>query len=162
MRARLLTIEPVAVAGPEADAILRAYFADIISRYQGRPAKAAEVDQVLADEPSDDLTPPGGVFLGAHDVGRLLGCVGVRLVDPNTAELTRMYVAPEARQRGLGRALIATAEAAARELGADVLRLDTRSDLVEARALYASSGFVETPPHNAGQYAEHWFAKPLR
>ncbi|NYV79008.1 GNAT family N-acetyltransferase, partial [Streptomyces sp. UH6] len=39
--------------------------------------------------------------------------------------------------------------------------LDTRSDLVEARALYARLGYRETPPHNDGVYAEHWFAKDL-
>jgi hypothetical protein len=39
--------------------------------------------------------------------------------------------------------------------------LDTRSDLVEARALYARLGYQETEPHNYDPYAEHWFAKNL-
>jgi hypothetical protein len=39
--------------------------------------------------------------------------------------------------------------------------LDTRHDLVEARALYARLGYAETEPHNDDRYAEHWFAKNL-
>ena len=34
-------------------------------------------------------------------------------------------------------------ERKSRELGLDALRLDTRTDLVEARSLYASLGFIE-------------------
>ena len=41
------------------------------------------------------------------------------------------------------------------------VRLDTRADLVEARALYARLGYTETGPHNDEPYAEHWFAKRL-
>ncbi|HEY8981257.1 MAG TPA: GNAT family N-acetyltransferase, partial [Streptomyces sp.] len=39
--------------------------------------------------------------------------------------------------------------------------LDTRADLVEARALYARLGYTETAPHNDDKYADHWFTKPL-
>ncbi len=50
---------------------------------------------------------------------------------------------------------------AARTLGARRIVLDTRHDLVEARALYARLGYLETPPHNDRAYAERWFAKQL-
>lgn len=53
-------------------------------------------------------------------------------------------------------------EKLARAQGLRTLRLDTRSDLVEARTLYAALGYVEVPAFNNGQYAEHWFAKDLR
>lgn len=46
-------------------------------------------------------------------------------------------------------------------LGARHMRLDTRHDLVEARALYARTGYAEVEPFNDDQYAEHWFAKSL-
>ncbi|PWU62123.1 GNAT family N-acetyltransferase, partial [Micromonospora globispora] len=52
-------------------------------------------------------------------------------------------------------------EEQARAAGADRIRLDTRADLVEARALYARHGYVEIPAFNDGQYAEHWFEKTL-
>jgi hypothetical protein len=56
---------------------------------------------------------------------------------------------------------VAAAEEAARVLGARRLILDTRGDLVEARALYARLGYTETGPHNDDIYAEHWFRKDL-
>lgn len=39
---------------------------------------------------------------------------------------------------------------------------DTRTDLVEARALYASCGFIEIPPAatTPGPFQDHWFEKP--
>lgn len=50
----------------------------------------------------------------------------------------------------------------ARALGLRTLWLDTRLDLVEARALYAALGYVEVPAFDNGQYAKHWFTKDLR
>jgi hypothetical protein len=41
------------------------------------------------------------------------------------------------------------------------MRLDTRGDLTEARALYARLGYDEVEPFNDGPYAEHWFEKAL-
>jgi hypothetical protein len=40
-------------------------------------------------------------------------------------------------------------------------RLDTRHDLVEARRLYATHGYVEIPPYSDNPYADHWFDKRL-
>jgi ribosomal protein S18 acetylase RimI-like enzyme len=52
-------------------------------------------------------------------------------------------------------------ESHARRRGLRRLRLDTRHDLIEARELYASLGFVEVAPFNDGPYAEHWFEQIL-
>ncbi len=72
-----------------------------------------------------------------------------------------MFVLPELRGRGGAPLLVAAAEEAARALGARRIVLDTRTDLVEARALYARLGYTETGPHNTDPYAEHWFRKEL-
>ena len=133
----------------------------MVSRYQGRPATTTEVDAVLADEPSDDLTPPTGAFLLARTDDTVLGCAGLRLVGDGVGEVKRVFVTPDARGTGLGTRLMHELEAVARGLGVRTLRLDTRHDLVEARGLYAALGYVEVPAFNAGPYAEHWFAKPL-
>ncbi|MEV6584003.1 GNAT family N-acetyltransferase [Streptomyces sp. NPDC051582] len=148
-------------ATPEATALRRAYYAEVAGRYWKRAATEAEIDEGLQGDPADGLTPPTGDFA----VGRLDGapraCGGIRLLDPLTAELTRVYVDPRARGTGGGAALLTALEAAARALGAERVRLDTRSDLVEARALYARQGYAEIPAYNAGPYAEHWFEKLL-
>ena len=151
------------VTDPESAALLRAYYVELIERYYGRPTDDAEVDAVLAEEPSGDLALPTGEFLVARRDGKPGGCVGVRVLDAGTAELTRMYVSPPARGAGVARLLVGAAEAVAREeFGAARMRLDTRKDLVEARSLYAGLGYGEIAPYNDSPYADHWFEKPLR
>ncbi len=73
-----------------------------------------------------------------------------------------MFVYEGMRGRGGAALLVHAAEDAARALGAERIVLDTRHDLVEARALYARLGYQETGAHNAATYADHWFAKRLR
>jgi GNAT superfamily N-acetyltransferase len=151
------TVQPEPVDSPTAVAVIRTYLADIIGRYYGRPATPAEVDQAIADDPTDDLAR---FFVGRHD-GEVRGCVGFRLVDRETAEMKRMFVDPAARGTGGGAALLAAVEGAAVSFGAAAIRLDTRTDLVEARALYARHGYREVPAFNDDRYAEHWFEKRL-
>jgi ribosomal protein S18 acetylase RimI-like enzyme len=55
--------------------------------------------------------------------------------------LAELYVAPERRGQGLGRALMEAAIELAREKGADYMDLGTAEDDVAARALYESLGF---------------------
>ncbi|WP_231104780.1 GNAT family N-acetyltransferase [Haloechinothrix halophila] len=147
---------------PDGYRILRAYMAEVASRFWGSAATSAEVDEVLLEDPSDDLVPPTGVFLLARDASGPVGCVAVRRLSDGDCELKRMYVDPAARGRGVGRELVAAAEQAAREFGATTLKLDTRADLVEARTLYVSCGFVEIKAYNDAWYADHWYAKRLR
>jgi GNAT superfamily N-acetyltransferase len=147
----------VAEEPAEAALLLRDYFADVASSYYGRPATEAEVDTALAEDPSDDLA----CFLVGRYAGVPSGCVGLRLLEPGVAELTRMFVRPGARRTGGGHALLTAAEDAARTRGARVMRLDTRHDLLAARALYAAHGYAEIPAYSHGPYAEHWYEKRL-
>ncbi|WIX80019.1 GNAT family N-acetyltransferase [Amycolatopsis carbonis] len=156
------SITPIPVDHPDARAILREYLTDVASRYWRRPATETEVDQALADAPGDDLVVPTGTFLVARlPDGTVTGCAGTRVVRPGVNELTKVYVRPAHRGQGGGARLVAAAEEAARSLGAETLRLDTRHDLVEARALYARTGYTEVEPFNDDKYAEHWFSKAL-
>ncbi|MFC0097237.1 GNAT family N-acetyltransferase [Micromonospora marina] len=125
-----------------------------------RVVRPDEPDAALAEDPSDDLAPPTGLLVVACRGGRLAGCAGLRW-QSGWAELTRVYVRPEHRGAGGGAALIAAVEAYAAGGGATRIRLDTRSDLVEARALYARHGYREIPAFNSGPYAQHWFEKAL-
>ena len=74
-------------------------------------------------------------------------------VAADEAEILTIAVLPEARRRGLGRALLeATAtEAAAR--GAVALFLEVSAENVPARALYAGHGFVPVGQRR-GYYAD--------
>jgi GNAT superfamily N-acetyltransferase len=154
-----MSITRLPVGHPDAVAVLRAYVDDVASRYYGRQATEEEIDRALAEDPSEHLDPPTGLFFVAREGGEVIGCVGVKIVDAHTAELTRMYVQARSRGRGWGSRLLLTAEEAARRTGAQAMRLDTRNDLVEARVLYARHGYQEVAPYGERSYADHWYEK---
>lgn len=93
------------------------------------------------------LPPRGRLLLARGGEGALLGMVFVKIVRPETAEIKRLYVSPEARGLGLGRRLADEAIAAARALGAKRVLLDTGRWMTAALALYRDLGFQETPPY---------------
>ncbi|CAM3388102.1 GNAT family N-acetyltransferase [Kibdelosporangium persicum] len=148
----------VATPVPEAMPLVREYYFDIVGRYHGRQMTAGEIDQVLLDEPSDDLL----MLVARSADDKPLGCLGLRFAVPPYAEVKRVYVVPAARGQGVAQALLAEAEKVARQHSAVTMRLDVRSDLVEARALYAKCGYVEVEPFNDDAYVGHWMAKDLR
>jgi GNAT superfamily N-acetyltransferase len=61
-----------------------------------------------------------------------------------------MYVSPEERGRGVGRALLEALESEALALGLSCLVLETGVRQSEATALYRRAGFREIPPF--GEY----------
>ncbi|WP_432544466.1 GNAT family N-acetyltransferase [Kineococcus sp. SYSU DK002] len=155
-----VTVTPADPAGAPARAALCAYYDDIVTRWHGRPATAAEVDELVAGAGDDRLVPPHGLLLLARRGPDVLGCAGLRVLD-GVGEVTRLHVAATARGRGVGTRLLGAVEARARGLGLRVLRLETRRDLVEARRLYARHGFTETERFTDDPYAHHCLAKRL-
>ncbi|MFD5747721.1 GNAT family N-acetyltransferase [Streptomyces sp. NPDC127033] len=159
------SVGPESFATPDATRLRRAYYAEVAGRYWGRPATEAEIDEGLAGDPPDHLTPPTGEFVvGRYGTGGApvaASCGGVRMLDAATGELTRVYVSPTERGTGGGGALLTALENAARRLGARRLVLDTRLDLVEARGLYVKHGFREIPAYSSGPYKEIWYGKKL-
>jgi GNAT superfamily N-acetyltransferase len=141
--------------------ILRGYFDELVGRYYGRQATEEEIDSALRDYPSDDLAPPGGMLLVARERSAVLGCAGLRLLPDCVGEVTRVFVVSTARGTGLGERLMRELGARARALGVRELRLDSRSDLVEAQRLYARIGYEPTASFNKGTPADRWFRKRL-
>ncbi|MBO4258651.1 GNAT family N-acetyltransferase [Streptomyces griseorubiginosus] len=159
------TVAPEPVDSAVAAALWRAYYTEVSDRWyllhEGHRTDPAELEREIAANPGSELAPPTGLLLVARYDGVPAGSAGVRLLDETTAELTRVFVAAELRGKGGAPLLVGAAEEAARTLGARRLVLDTRGDLVEARALYARLGYRETQAHNDDPYAEHWFRKEL-
>ncbi|WP_037314634.1 GNAT family N-acetyltransferase [Amycolatopsis orientalis] len=155
------SFEVTPVDHPDAAQLLREYLDEIASRYYGRQVPEDELDTLLEEHHSRDLVPPTGAFLLAYRDGMLAGCAGVRGATPEIAELTRVFLRKPERGRGGAALLVAAAEDVARGLGATSIRLDTRSDLVEARALYARLGYDEVERFNDNPFAHYFFSKSL-
>jgi len=135
-------------------ALLERYYRELDGRFRdgfdrGRGSAA----------PPEELAAPCGLLLLAWHGQQPVGCGAVRRLDPDTAEIKRMWVDPGARGLGVGRSLLAALEAGAVELGCSAVRLDTAASLTEALALYQSSGYVEIPAYNENPYAAHWLEK---
>lgn len=142
---------------------MRAYIADVASRYYRRPATTLEVDAALSQHPADDLVAPHGVFLVATTgLDVVCGCVALARITRDVGEVRRLHVAPSFRGRGLGRMLMLEVEERARTMGFSQLRLDTRNDLIESQRLYASLGYLDSPPHSGGPFSDRWYRKALR
>jgi putative acetyltransferase len=84
---------------------------------------------------------PGVMFFIARLEGEPVGCGGVAF-DDGFAEVKRMYVRPEARGRGVARAVLARLQEEARARGADRLALETGDERHAAIHLYERAGFT--------------------
>jgi putative acetyltransferase len=84
-----------------------------------------------------------GTFLVARDDGRAVGCGAIRVLDSTTAEAKRMYVEPDQRGKGVGRAVLAGLEAAAKQLGVRRLVLETGIYQDAALSFYRRAGFTQ-------------------
>ena len=81
--------------------------------------------------------------------------------EPDHLHVENVAVRPDAQGRGLGRALMAFAEAEARRRGYGEIRLYTHERMVENLALYPALGFEETGRGVQDGYARVFFRKRL-
>ncbi len=144
-------------ADAEAGRLLLADYLDEIAQRLGGPFDRSR----YPDADPAELTPPRGLLLVAFDGPDPVACGAVRVIAPGVAELKRMYVAPRARGRGLGRALLEALERAAAELGCDTARLDTMGAMAEAGALYRSAGYAPIADYNGNPLATVWMERRL-
>lgn len=96
---------------------------------------------------ADIYMPPDGALLLAKQDGIPAGCVGLRKMEARRCEMKRLYVRPEFRGKGLGKALCSRIILKGRQLGYREMLLDTLSTMTGAQALYRSHGFRETVPY---------------
>ena len=92
--------------------------------------------------PGAYATPDGGLLL-AHVSAQPAGCVALRAFPKQgTCEMKRLFVLPEYRGSGAGRALIESVIQLARTRGYTLMRLDTHAESMGAAVkLYREFGF---------------------
>lgn len=132
---------------PEDTETVRALFNEYIGGL-GVDLSFQDVERELADIPGKYVRPAGTILL-AWDRGKFaLGCVALRaLPTEGDCEMKRLYVRPEARGQDLGRRLVETVIAFARNAKHRRILLDTLASMRTAQELYASLGFRATEPY---------------
>ena len=103
-------------------------------------------DRKVLDDPQGQILTQGGRIYFIERAGEAVGCCALMAMDDGGFEVAKMTIAPVARGQGLSRRLLEACEAAAREVNATRLYLETSSTLGPALALYDSFGFVRLPP----------------
>ena len=97
----------------------------------------------MAAMPGKYAPPKGELLLARGPDGVALGCVGLRpLAEAGTCEMKRLYVTPEGRGLGLGKALAERVVDEARRIGYRRMLLDTLPSLTTAVGLYDRMGFA--------------------
>jgi len=106
-------------------------------------------DKELAGLPGDYAPPEGRLLLAIFD-GQTAGCVALHKIENHVCEMKRLYVRPQFRGKGLGKALAERIIHEAREIGYKKLRLDTVEPVMRAAvAMYRQLGFQEIEPYRA-------------
>ena len=89
-----------------------------------------------------ELSNPLSFWLVAQEDGKLIGYVGSQSVAPE-ADVMNLAVAPEWRNKGIGRALMTALIAQLHSRGITALFLEVRVGNLPAQSLYQSLGFFE-------------------
>lgn len=108
----------------------------------------------------DKFMPPNGRLLLGYAEDRLAGIACLKYLTPSIGEIKRMYVRPEYRKCGLGRALINRLVEEAAQIGYERVRLDSARFMKEAHHLYRTTGFSEIEAYEGSEipkeFQEHW------
>ncbi len=143
--------------------IIRAIFIEFDAPQQGT---------VYSDPTTDDLfslfqqTPKSVLWVAELD-GEVLGCCGllpIAGVGDEYVELVKFYLSPEARGKGIGKALMQKTIDSAKELGYKGVYLESLPHFTTAVKMYEKDGFqrLKTPIGNSIHgTCDVWMAKEL-
>ncbi len=99
----------------------------------------------------DKFMPPKGRLLLGYVDDQPMGIACLKTLTDSIGEVKRMYVRPEARHHGLGRALVNQLLEEARQIGYERARLDSAQFMKEAHQLYRSAGFREIEAYEGSE-----------
>lgn len=152
-----IELRPGDPEGAAALSCLKRYYAELATLIEGGFDPTQQAYAGTSGE-----TPPVVYCVLAWRGEKAVGCgflqwhEGARVV-----EIKRMWVAEDARGRGLARAILAHLEDKARKEDFAFIRLDTNRVLTGAQTLYRNAGYSDIARYSANPYAHHWFGKQL-
>jgi putative acetyltransferase len=127
-----------------------------------RFGEGSKTDEELARLPASYTQHGGAFWVAVSGSQSILGTCGLFPVgDPGDFELRKMYLRPEARGTGAGRALLEECTAWARAQGGKRLVLDTTEQMVRAIAFYERHGFVRDDAQIRGSRCSRGYSKTL-
>jgi putative acetyltransferase len=152
-----VAIAPADPLAPESLRLAAALWAELSTIYP---------EQTAPPFPPRDIVGARAVFVVASSGGEVIGCGAVRPLPDgraDVAEIKRMYVAPEARGRGIAAAILTELENWARLRGYERVQLETGGRQPVAIRLYERFGYSRIPcyAHHASDPLAVCFAKPL-
>ncbi len=138
-------IEVKEAHGPEQLGEVRELFTEYVESL-GFDLDFQDYEREYAELPGE-YAPPDGCLLLAYYDSVVAGCVALRKFGEGVCEMKRLYVWPESRRKGVGKALTVEVIDQAKRLGYEKMMLDTVPSMVEAITLYRSLGFKECEPY---------------
>jgi carbonic anhydrase len=142
-----LEVQIVAVTGGDRVNAVKALFQEYWASFGFTPC-FQNFEAELATLPGK-YAPPAGRLALALVHGEPAGCVALRAIDSARCEAKRLYVKPQFRSKGIGRALLDWVIAEARAAGYSDMLGDTMPVMERAIAMYDRIGFERT-----GRYAD--------
>jgi GNAT superfamily N-acetyltransferase len=108
----------------------------------------------------DKFMPLKGRLLLGYVDDQPMGIACLKALTDQIGEIKRMYVRPQARKKGLGRALLNRLLEEASQIGYEQVRLDSARFMAEAHQLYRTTGFREIEAYEGSEipkeFQSHW------
>ena len=133
----------------KASALIREYLDYLNLKVQHNYGLEFDVDAMVDSDLTDDdkFSPPNGRFYLVKFNNQTAGVGCLKKLQNRVGEIQRMYVLPEFRGHGIGRAIVNRLVDDARLIGYSKLKLESLEFLNSAHALYRSIGFKEINPY---------------
>jgi GNAT superfamily N-acetyltransferase len=129
--------------------LIREYLDSLNTRVQQDYDIEFDVDAMVLSDLTDQAKfhPPSGRFYLVKFDGHTAGVGCLKKLHDGIGEVQRMYVSPDFRGKGIGRAIANRLIDDARSIGYRKLKLESLEFLNAAHTLYRSIGFREIDPY---------------
>jgi GNAT superfamily N-acetyltransferase len=147
----------------QAGRLIREYLDWLNQRLQSDYGIEFDIEAMVHSDLTDaaKFQPPDGRFYLVQVAGQPAGVGCLKKLDDGVGEVQRMFVSPDFRGQGIGRAIIERLIEEARLVGYRQLKLESLQFLQAAHSLYRSVGFYEIDPYADNSMESYQAAEQL-